>query len=53
MTSRLLGRTSLGALLWLGAWIVATHAHQDPCHRWHACPSNRQTYVCGDTGRCD
>jgi phosphatidylserine/phosphatidylglycerophosphate/cardiolipin synthase-like enzyme len=53
MTSRLLRRTSLGALLWLGAWIVATHAHQDPCHRWHACPSDSQTYVCGDKGRCD
>jgi phosphatidylserine/phosphatidylglycerophosphate/cardiolipin synthase-like enzyme len=53
MTSRLLRRTSLGALLRLGAWIVATHAHQDPCHRRHACPSDRQTYVCGDKGRCD
>jgi phosphatidylserine/phosphatidylglycerophosphate/cardiolipin synthase-like enzyme len=53
MTSRLLRRTSLGALLWLGAWIVATHAHQDPCHRRHACPSDSQTYVCGDKGRCD
>jgi phosphatidylserine/phosphatidylglycerophosphate/cardiolipin synthase-like enzyme len=53
MTSRRLRRTSLGALLWLGAWIVATHAHQDPCHRWHACPSDRQTYVCGDKGRCE
>jgi phosphatidylserine/phosphatidylglycerophosphate/cardiolipin synthase-like enzyme len=53
MTSRLLRRTGLGALLWLGAWIVATHAHQDPCHRWHACPSDSQTYVCGDKGRCD
>jgi hypothetical protein len=45
MTSRRLRRTSLGALLWLGVWIVATHAHQDPCHRWHACPSDSQTYV--------
>lgn len=53
MRSRRLRRTSLGALLWLGAWIVATHAHQDPCHRWHACPSDRHTYVCGDKGRCD
>ena len=51
MTSRRLRRTSLGALLLLGAWIVATHAHQDPCHR-HACPSDH-TYVCGDKGRCD
>ena len=53
MTSRCLRRTSLGVLLLLGAWIVASHAHQDPCHRWHACPSDSQTYVCGDKGRCD
>jgi phosphatidylserine/phosphatidylglycerophosphate/cardiolipin synthase-like enzyme len=53
MTSRRLRRTSLGALLLLGAWIVATHAHQDPCHRWHSCPSDRHTYVCGDKGRCE
>jgi hypothetical protein len=53
MTARLLRRTGLGALLWLGAWIVATHAHQNSCHRRHACPSDSQTYVCGDKGRCD
>jgi phosphatidylserine/phosphatidylglycerophosphate/cardiolipin synthase-like enzyme len=53
MTTRRLRRTSLGVFLLLGAWIVATHAHQDPCHRWHACPSDRHTYVCGDKGRCD
>jgi phosphatidylserine/phosphatidylglycerophosphate/cardiolipin synthase-like enzyme len=53
MTSRRLRHTSLGVMLWLGAWIVATHAHQDPCHRWHACPSDRQPYGCGDKGRCD
>ena len=28
-------------------------AHRDPCHRWHACPSDRGTYTCGDTGRCN
>jgi phosphatidylserine/phosphatidylglycerophosphate/cardiolipin synthase-like enzyme len=28
-------------------------AHQDPCHRLHSCPSDRNTYVCGDRGRCD
>lgn len=27
-------------------------AHRSPCHRWHSCPSERGTYVCGDTGRC-
>jgi phosphatidylserine/phosphatidylglycerophosphate/cardiolipin synthase-like enzyme len=29
------------------------HAHQDPCHRFHSCPSDGHTYVCGDRGRCD
>jgi phosphatidylserine/phosphatidylglycerophosphate/cardiolipin synthase-like enzyme len=53
MTSRRLRRTSLGVLLLLGAWIVATHAHQDPCHRLHSCPSDHNTYVCGDKGRCE
>ncbi len=23
------------------------------CHRWHSCPSNRGTYVCGDRGYCN
>jgi endonuclease YncB( thermonuclease family) len=27
--------------------------HQDPCHRLHSCPSDHQTYICGDKGRCD
>lgn len=53
MTLRLLRQTSLGAMLLLGAWIVASHAHQDPCHRLHSCPSDHNTYVCGDRGRCD
>jgi phosphatidylserine/phosphatidylglycerophosphate/cardiolipin synthase-like enzyme len=53
VTSRLLRRTSLGVLLWLGAWIVVSQAHQDPCHRLHSCPSDHNTYVCGDKGRCD
>jgi hypothetical protein len=30
-----------------------SEAHQDPCHRLHSCPSDHNTYVCGDTGRCD
>jgi phosphatidylserine/phosphatidylglycerophosphate/cardiolipin synthase-like enzyme len=28
-------------------------AHQDSCHRLHSCPSDHNTYVCGDKGRCD
>ena len=25
-------------------------AHQDGCHRWHSCPSDSGSYVCGDSG---
>jgi micrococcal nuclease len=28
------------------------HAHRSGCHRWHSCPSDRGTYICGDTGHC-
>ncbi|MDQ4072800.1 MAG: thermonuclease family protein, partial [Thermoproteota archaeon] len=24
--------------------------HQDACHRWHSCPSDNGSYVCGDKG---
>jgi PLD-like domain len=40
-------------LLALAGWVGAAHAHQDPCHRLHSCPSDHGTYVCGDKGRCD
>jgi phosphatidylserine/phosphatidylglycerophosphate/cardiolipin synthase-like enzyme len=40
-------------LLALGGGGVVSHAHQDPCHRLHSCPSDRGSYVCGDKGRCD
>jgi endonuclease YncB( thermonuclease family) len=33
--------------------IGTSHAHEDPCHRRHRCPPDPDTYVCGDTGRCD
>lgn len=26
------------------------YAHQSGCHRWHSCPSDSGSYVCGDTG---
>lgn len=29
------------------------YAHRSGCHRWHSCPSDRGTYVCGDTGHCN
>lgn len=25
-------------------------AHRSGCHRWHSCPSDRGTYICGDLG---
>ena len=28
-------------------------AHRSGCHRWHSCPSDSNTYICGDTGHCD
>ena len=29
-------------------------AHQSGCHRWHSCPSDSGSYVCGDAGySCD
>jgi phosphatidylserine/phosphatidylglycerophosphate/cardiolipin synthase-like enzyme len=45
--------TSFVAMVLLGTWIVASQAHQDPCHRLHSCPSDHHTYVCGDKGRCE
>jgi len=27
-------------------------SHRSGCHRWHSCPSDRGTYVCGDQGYC-
>lgn len=32
------------------AWPTAAEAHRDGCHRWHSCPSDTGSYVCGDTG---
>jgi phosphatidylserine/phosphatidylglycerophosphate/cardiolipin synthase-like enzyme len=43
----------LVTLFVLAATISHSHAHQDPCHRLHSCPSDRNTYVCGDKGRCE
>jgi Staphylococcal nuclease homologue len=40
-------------LVALAGLILSAHAHQDSCHRLHSCPSDHNTYVCGDKGRCD
>ncbi|HZU07034.1 MAG TPA: FxLYD domain-containing protein [Chloroflexota bacterium] len=36
-----------------GAAVVAEGAaHVDGCHRWHSCPSDDGSYICGDRGYC-
>jgi hypothetical protein len=45
-------RLALVVLL-VGVGSFSLDAHQDPCHRRHACPSDSHAYVCGDKGRCD
>ena len=35
------------------SFILSEHeiyAHKDGCHRWHSCPSDTGSYVCGDMG---
>lgn len=32
------------------AWSSPAVAHRDGCHRWHSCPSDTGSYICGDTG---
>jgi phosphatidylserine/phosphatidylglycerophosphate/cardiolipin synthase-like enzyme len=53
MVARPRWRMALLVVLLLSGGSVTLHAHQDPCHRLHRCPSARSTYVCGDRGRCD
>jgi len=36
-------------ILWASS---SSYAHRSGCHRWHSCPSDRGTYICGDTGHC-
>ncbi|MFQ5656129.1 MAG: hypothetical protein ACE5G5_01140, partial [Candidatus Methylomirabilales bacterium] len=46
----------LGAFLLAGILsllpIGVSLPHSSGCHRWHSCPSDRGTYVCGDLGYC-
>jgi hypothetical protein len=30
--------------------VPTASAHRDGCHRWHSCPSDTGSYVCGDLG---
>lgn len=38
------------AILLLSLVPVPAQAHRDGCHRWHSCPSDTGSYVCGDLG---
>ncbi len=38
------------AVLLLGLLPVTAEAHRDGCHRWHSCPSDSGSYICGDLG---
>lgn len=46
---RLLLAIAVGALA-LGPLAAPASAHRDGCHRWHSCPSDTGSYVCGDLG---
>ncbi len=46
------GRVFLLATLLTLLPTISTLAHQSGCHRWHSCPSDRGTYICGDLGYC-
>ena len=39
----------ISLILWASS---ASYAHRSGCHRWHSCPSDRGTYICGVTGHC-
>lgn len=41
---------AISVLAAAGVAPVAAHAHRDGCHRWHSCPSDTGSYVCGDLG---
>ncbi|UQN10240.1 SH3 domain-containing protein [Deinococcus sp. QL22] len=34
----------------LFGFLAPAQAHRDGCHRWHSCPSDSGSYVCGDLG---
>lgn len=49
---KLLTGVSLISVL-LGTFFISvapSSAHQSGCHRWHSCPSDTGSYVCGDLG---
>ena len=44
----------LGLVVMIAGFIAMpappAQAHQDGCHRWHSCPSDTGSYICGDLG---
>jgi hypothetical protein len=53
MTDRIgVGRIAL-ILMVLSGLILSATTHQDAWHRLQSCPSDHNTYVCGDRGRCN
>ena len=55
-TARTLGRVLLAGALAVASLSMTipgapvASAHRDGCHRWHSCPSDSGSYVCGDLG---
>ena len=45
-------RVALVASFALVVLISSADAHRSGCHRWHSCPSDTGSYVCGDLGYC-
>lgn len=41
---------SSAALLVFVVLVPLAEAHRNGCHRWHSCPSDTGSYVCGDWG---
>ena len=39
-----------GSLAVLFLLAAPAEAHRSGCHRWHSCPSDSGSYVCGDLG---
>ncbi len=45
-------RIALAASLPLVVLTSVADAHRSGCHRWHSCPSDTGSSVCGDLGYC-
>ena len=46
-------RLFLGIVFLLALYPFQVNAHRSGCHRWHSCPSDSGSYICGDTGHCN